>query len=157
MRAMRSQSCAATSADVALIYCDSSALVKLVVSEAESEALQTWLLEQPEPVLVSSVIARTEVVRAVRRVGEAAVAAAGHLMASVSVVHLDAALADSAGAEDPPMLRSLDAIHLRSARRLGSTLAAFVAYDTRLVEAAQALQITVVRPGADPSPPTTRR
>lgn len=76
-------------------------------------------------------------------------AAAGDLLDSVSVVQLDAALADDAGAENPPTVRSLDAIHLTSARRLGGTLAAFVAYDPRLVEAAEALRFTVVRPGVE--------
>jgi hypothetical protein len=41
--------------------------MKLVIDEPESAGLEAWLGSQPEPVLVSSVLARTEVVRAVAR------------------------------------------------------------------------------------------
>ncbi len=133
-----------------LIYCDSSALVKLIADEAESEALDQWLGEQAEPHLVSTVLARTEVWRAVRRRSDDMLTKATELLDSLSIVELDAGLADEAGGQDPPSLRSLDAIHLASAQRLGAALAAFVAYDARLVQAAEALRLTVVRPGVDP-------
>ncbi len=135
-----------------LIYCDSSALVKLITDEAESEALDQWLGEQAEPHLVSTVLARTEVRRAVRRRGDDMVTKATELLDSLSIVELEAGLADEAGGQDPPSLRSLDAIHLASAQRLGSALAAFVAYDARLAQAAEALRLAVVRPGVDPTP-----
>lgn len=132
---------------MALIYCDSSALVKLVVAEAESDELRRWVFAQTEAVLVSSVVARTEVVRAVRRVGLEPAPAAAELLESVTMIALDADLADEAGGLAPPVHRSLDAIHLASAQRLGTALGAFVAYDERLVRAAEALSFTVVRPG----------
>ena len=46
-------------------YVDTSALVKLVVDETESRALRSWL-QAEEPQLVSSDLARTELLRAVR-------------------------------------------------------------------------------------------
>ncbi len=58
---------------------------------------------------------------------------ATELLDSLSIVELDAALADEAGGQDPPSLCSLDAIRLASAQRLGAALAAFVAYDARIV------------------------
>ena len=134
-----------------LIYCDSSALVKLITDEAESEALDQWLGEQVEPHLVSSVLTRTEVWRAVRRRSDDLLTKATELLGSLSIVELDADLADAAGGQNPPSLRSLDAIHLASAQRLGTALAAFVAYDARLVQAAEELRLTVVRPGMDPA------
>jgi len=134
-----------------LIYCDSSALVKLIADEAESEALDQWLGEQAEPHLVSTVLARTEVWRAVRRRSDDLLTKATELLGSLSIVELDADLADAAGGQNPPSLRSLDAIHLASAQRLGTALAAFVAYDARLVQAAEELRLTVVRPGMDPA------
>ncbi|MCA1672805.1 MAG: type II toxin-antitoxin system VapC family toxin [Actinobacteria bacterium] len=129
--------------------CDSSALVKLIADEAESEALDQWLGEQTEPHLVSTVLARTEVRRAIRRRSDDMLTKATELLDSVSIVELEAAIADEAGGQDPPSLHSLDAIHLASAQRLGAALAAFVAYDTRLVQAAEGLRLTVVRPGVD--------
>lgn len=98
-----------------LVYCDSSALVKLVVEEPESDALQCWLLGQPDLVLVSSAVARTEVIRAVRRVDVDATADALELLESVAVVQLDPPVADAAGRLDPASLRSPDALHLASA------------------------------------------
>ena len=57
-----------------MVYLDSSALVKLVVLEPESRALRAYL--RGEPQRVSCGLARTEVLRAVRPVGPAAIAAA---------------------------------------------------------------------------------
>jgi predicted nucleic acid-binding protein len=130
-----------------LIYCDSSALVKLAVEEAETEALETWLMSQPEPVLTSSVLARTEVVRAVRRLGTDAVVAARGLLDELAFVAMDPGLADEAGDLDPASMRSLDAIHLAAATRLGPALGAFVAYDKRLADAAAAAGLVVQQPG----------
>ncbi|WP_419862595.1 hypothetical protein [Candidatus Poriferisodalis sp.] len=47
-------------------YLDSSALVKLIVEESESFALYAWL-KQENVRAVSSDLARTETIRAVRR------------------------------------------------------------------------------------------
>ncbi|MGQ0481853.1 MAG: type II toxin-antitoxin system VapC family toxin [Pseudonocardia sp.] len=132
-----------------LIYCDSSALVKLVAEESESRALEEWLSAQPEPVLTSSVLARTEVLRAVRRLGPEAVDAARELLADLAMVALDGELADHAGGLDPAGMRSLDALHLAAAARLGPALGAFVAYDKRLAEAAAHHGLTVSHPGQD--------
>ncbi len=130
-----------------MIYCDSSALVKLVVDEPESDALEAWLATQPDDTpLVSSVLARTEVVRAVSRYGHEWTDAAKELLKSVAVVELDAVLADDAAQFEPPELRSLDALHLASALRLGQALTAFVAYDLRLTDAARAHGLPVNSP-----------
>ena len=47
---------------------------------------------------------------------------------------------------DPVGIGSLDAIHLATALRLGDDLAAFVSYDTRRIEAAEALGLPVASP-----------
>jgi predicted nucleic acid-binding protein len=47
---------------------------------------------------------------------------------------------------DPPPLRTLDAIHVATALRLGPSLSAFVSYDARQLEAAEALGLPVVTP-----------
>ncbi|HEY4865183.1 MAG TPA: PIN domain-containing protein [Candidatus Dormibacteraeota bacterium] len=46
----------------------------------------------------------------------------------------------------PPELRSLDAIHLATARALGTNLSALVTYDERLAEAASWYGMQVVSP-----------
>ena len=53
---------------------------------------------------------------------------------------------DRPAAIGPPLLRTLDAIHLATALALVPDLDAFVTYDDRLAEAARALGLPVVRP-----------
>ncbi|MGH3788257.1 MAG: type II toxin-antitoxin system VapC family toxin [Pseudonocardiaceae bacterium] len=130
-----------------IIYCDSSALVKLVVNEPESTKLETWLGSQPEPVLVSSVLARTEVVRAVARTEPDAVHLAVDLLAAVSVVELDVSVADEAARLDPAELRSLDALHMAAALRLGPALGSMISYDERMLDVARRRGVTVADPG----------
>jgi predicted nucleic acid-binding protein len=136
-----------------ILYCDSSALVKLVIDEPESVDLEAWLGAQPEPVLASSVLARTEVVRAIVRTDPEAVHLALDLLAAVSVVELDVSLADEAARLDPAELRSLDALHLAAALRLGPALGSMVSYDERMLDAAKRHGVAVVHPGW---PPTER-
>jgi predicted nucleic acid-binding protein len=132
-----------------MIYCDSSALVKLVVEEAESGALDEWLSRQRDVQLTSSIIARTEVVLAVARYGDEWIAAASDLLATVAVVELDLDLADEAARLGSPGLRTLDALHLASALRIEQAITAVVVYDHRLAEAAREKGLRVVAPGAE--------
>ena len=126
-------------------YCDSSALVKLVVREAESAALADWLSHEQEPP-VSSDIARLEVMRAVRRYAPEFAGRAQHLLGSVTFVRVTQARLERAAILDPPELRSLDALHLATAVDLGDDLHGFVTYDERLVRAAQGAGIPTFSP-----------
>lgn len=135
-----------------MIYCDSSALVKLVIEEPASDDLEGWLAAQPDPVLISSVLARTEVVRAVARTDPAAVGLAADLLAAVTVVELDASLADEAARLEPPGLRSLDALHIAAVLRVGSAAGSLVSYDERMLAAAVQHGVAVAHPGWQPAP-----
>lgn len=126
------------------VYLDSSAIVKLVVREPETEALLAFL--QPRPVRVTSALARVEVVRAVRRHGRSAVARSTAMLDSLSQLVLDDALLDSAAAIDADQLRSLDAIHLASAQQFEGELDALVTYDERMLTAGRALGLPVSAP-----------
>jgi hypothetical protein len=53
---------------------------------------------------------------------------------------------DDAATLAPPLLHTLDAIHLAAAQRAGSSLRAVVTYDGRMVEAAAALGMPHVSP-----------
>jgi predicted nucleic acid-binding protein len=130
------------SADAA--YLDSSALVRLVVREAESQALERHLRERP--CRVSCGLARVEVIRAVREHGSAATGRATRLLERVSLLRLDDALLDAAAALGGAQLRSLDAIHLAAAQALGDDLAEVVTYDRRLAAAAGGLDLAVAAP-----------
>jgi uncharacterized protein len=127
-----------------VVYLDSSALVKLVVREAESDALVRYLGEHPNR--TSCALARVEVVRAVIAHGQAATTRARQLLGRVSLLRLDDVLLDDAASLDGPVLRSLDAIHLAAARALGDDLVELVTYDHRMVEAAQRIDLPVGAP-----------
>jgi predicted nucleic acid-binding protein len=125
-------------------YLESSALVKLVVVEEESEALQDALLEWPRR--VSSRLAVVEVLRTVRRRDAARESLARNVLARLALVVIGDRVLFAAAQLDPIGLRSLDAIHLATALRLRSRLGAFVSYDARQLEAAEALELPVASP-----------
>ena len=126
------------------VYLDSSAIVKLAVLEPESEALRRHLRRRRP--LVSSALARTEVLRALLPAGAEAVAAGRRVLASLDIVSLNDRVLDRAATLLPTTLRSLDAIHLATAARLGSDLSEIVTYDDRMAEAARAVGHRVSAP-----------
>lgn len=128
-------------------YVDSSALVKLVLRESESDALRDYLTALPDP--ATSRIAVVEVHRAMARyAGEPEVAAIAAVWDRTVFIELEASVAESAAGIGPPALRSLDAIHLASALALADDLESFVTYDARLADAARAAGLAVVAPSA---------
>jgi predicted nucleic acid-binding protein len=131
-----------------LIYLDSSALVKLVLAEPESPTLVRWLAEQADLPLVSSVLHRTEVPRAVWRASPSALPRSYRQMRGVQMVALSTSVLDTAATLPPPGLPSVDAIHLASALALRGDLTAFVAYDSRLLAAAEDLGLPTASPGS---------
>jgi predicted nucleic acid-binding protein len=58
------------------------------------------------------------------------------VLESVELLALDRSIFASAGHLDPPILRSLDALHLSAALQLGDDLAGMVTYDDRMASAA---------------------
>lgn len=125
-------------------YVDSSALVKLAAREPESAALRRYLARRRP--LVSSALARTEVMRALLPHGSEAVRRGRDVLARVELLRVNDRILDAAGVLVPADLRSLDAIHLASAEALGSDLGGFVTYDERLANAAAERGFRVVAP-----------
>ena len=124
---------------------NASALVKLVVAEAETDALRAWLVAaERDP--VSSDLARTELVRAVRRAAPDRVVRARVVLDAVTLLEVSTAIFEEAGRLDPVIVRSLDAVHLAAALSLGDDLDAIVTYDDRLAEAARANGVAVAAP-----------
>ena len=126
-------------------YLDTSALVKLVVAEPETAALRAWL-DEVDRVPVAADLARTELLRAVRRAAPDRVLQARAVLDSVTLVEVTANLFEAAGRLDPPELRSLDVIHLACALDLGDDLDGLVTYNERLAEAAQFNGISITAP-----------
>lgn len=127
------------------VYMDTSALVKLVVAEPETPALEAWVRPRADALFTSD-LARTELARAVRRRADAAVRARA-VLESMPVVALPARIFEAAGRLEPPELRSLDAIHLASALDQGDELEVVLTYDERMAAAAHTLGIPTASPG----------
>lgn len=126
------------------VYLDSSALVKLIAAERESEVLATYLVAHP--VQVSCALTIVEVIRAARHRGPVVVQRAQQLLHQITLIGLDEGLLHAAADVDPVSLRSLDAVHVAAAETLGNDLQAIVTYDTRMIDAARALGLMVVSP-----------
>jgi predicted nucleic acid-binding protein len=128
-----------------LLYLDSSALVKLIVAEPETPALLEFLTRWPYR--VSSAIARVEVLRAVKRTGAgpAVRRRATRVLARVALIRIDDPVLAAAARIAPPGVRTLDAVHLATARSLDG-LAGIVTYDVRLGRAAAGVRFKVWSP-----------
>lgn len=125
------------------IYFDSSALVKLVAQEPESDALREFVEEITERV-VSSATAVVELRRAARRYE--AEDRAIEVVEKLAKVQVGSAILESAAELEPLALSSLDAIHLASALSIRTELDGFVVYDTRLAQAAESAGLRVLAP-----------
>lgn len=127
------------------MYVDSSALVKLYVVEPESEEVQRLLDEAglAATVRVTLVEVRRNLAR--RLAARDLAAARSELEADwalLEIVEVDAALCERAAEiAEATGVRSLDAIHVSAAERVGASL---LTYDVRQAEAARELGLTVV-------------
>lgn len=129
-----------------MCFLDSSAVTKMVIREAESEALAARLGGCD---LVGSALLVPEVSRAVRRVhGHDHDALLGQVLDLFQLVAVDRGVLAGAADLRPASLRTLDAIHLASALSLAPRLEAFIAYDDRLLAAASRTSLPVESPEA---------
>src|ERR1700722_16073690 len=131
-----------------MLYLDTSALVKLVRREPESDTLADWLDAQTPAPWVSSMLIEVELPRALRRVEPALLAGVPAIVARVARYEVDEVVRAAAAAYPDPALRSLDAIHLGPGGVVfGSQLARFVCSDERLLAAATAVGLPTATPG----------
>jgi len=129
-----------------LLYLDSSAIVKLIVPEPESQSLLGLLAGWPAR--VSSVLARVEVLRALKRAGARVpeFRRGQKVLDRIGLIPIGTTILDDAARLKPVSLRSLDAIHLATALSVSNELAGIVTYDSRLAEAAANAKIHVWSP-----------
>jgi predicted nucleic acid-binding protein len=136
-----------------MIYLDTSALVKLVRREPESAALADWLDARAPTPWVSSMLIEVELPRALRRTDPTLLADVPATVARVARYEIDDVVRAAAAAYPDPNLRSLDAIHLATARAVfGGQLAAFVSYDERQLDVAATLGLPIDSPGRSAQP-----
>lgn len=131
---------------MSLYYADTSAVIKLLVEETHSKAFAAFYDAQADAEWVSSALLRIEVTRAVARVMPALLPDARDLLLAFSSIAMDDDIVEAAMNEPDRSLRSLDAIHLATARILGPELDAFVTYDGRLARAAEDAGLVTLAP-----------
>jgi predicted nucleic acid-binding protein len=129
------------------LYLDSSALVKLILPEAETLPLLRLMLAWPHR--VASNVAFIEVHRAIRRaVAEepTIMRRSEEVLATIHFMDLHVGIIGEAALIEPWTVRSLDAIHLATARNLAVELGGLVTYDRGMAEAARRLKLKVLSP-----------
>lgn len=124
-------------------YLDTSAALKLMVEEAESSALAERL-DAEAPDLVACLLLETELRRAAHRHAALSQELVSHFVERVDLYEVPASLFREAGLLAGSTLRSLDALHLAAAVRIG--VDAVVTYDTRMTEASRELGLAVIAP-----------
>jgi len=130
-----------------IAYLDTSAAVKLLVDEPESQALTTYLQEavvDADGAVAAAWLLHTELhCAAGRHPEDIALSAVGQLLDAVTLVDLTRGDLLTAGSL-PGGLRSHDAIHLAVALRIGADT--MVGYDVELQQAADAAGLTAASP-----------
>jgi uncharacterized protein len=128
-------------------YVDTSALLKRYVDEADSDRAVDLLVS--DPALVTARHTVVEVRRNLARLLRATDAAAARAafaddLQALSIIELDAATCELAATiAEQTGVRTLDAMHLGAATRLGTALT-FLTFDVRQAVAARALGFSVV-------------
>lgn len=128
-----------------MIYLDASALVTTVVKRAPAEALKAYLTANSDATTVTNTIGFIETVRTCDLLGGFP-NLMSQLLSDHTEIPLNPDIRDDA-ARLPGRLRSLDAIHVATAARLGAQLTALVTYDQRMADAARGAGLPVAMPG----------
>jgi uncharacterized protein len=125
-------------------YLDASAAAKLIIEEAESTALASYLDDLgDDAALISSALLETELRRlAIRE--ELNQSTVSGVLDRIDLVEPNRSVFHQAGLFPGPRLRTLDALHLATALAMGSD--SVIAYDARLLIAAAELGIATASP-----------
>lgn len=124
-------------------YLDTSAALKLLVDEAESAVLATAIATASN--VASCYLLETEVRRAVGRYRDLTQGDASDLLDRVDLHEVPPSLFREAGLLAGTDLRSLDALQVAAAVRLGVDVVA--TYDKRMQQAVEAAGLRFVAPG----------
>jgi len=129
------------------LYVDTSAIMKRYVSEPDSDLAEQ--LMDSDPVLVTSQITEIELRRNLTRLleGEELIRARRTVQSdlhSFAVIAIDAVTCNEAARlAEVTLCRSLDALHIAAARRVGQETT-FLTFDIRQGQAARSAGLTVI-------------
>ena len=125
------------------IYIDSSAILKLILKEAESEAIVSISRAR----FITSEVSRVEVTRAVLRYEPKALKVAEQVLRNINFVKIDSqTLVQAERLPDRINIRALDAIHIAVASKMGLRISSVLTYDKQMAKAAKALGFEVLSP-----------
>jgi uncharacterized protein len=130
------------------LYVDSSALLKRYIDEPDSDAAEALLRSDPSLLTARHTI--VEVRRNLARLLDETDAAAARSafiqdLRVFSIVELDEVTCETAaGIAEMTGVRTLDALHLAAAQRVGGHAIPFLTFDLRQAQAARSLGLTVV-------------
>lgn len=129
-----------------IAYVESSAAAKLLFREAETDGLKRYLdaLVADDAVVASSLVLETELRRAAVR-EEVSQSLVTEVLDRFDLVEPDRTVYREAGLLSGKILRTLDALHVAIALRLGADV--MVSYDQRQISAAQAAGLHTISPG----------
>ena len=119
---------------------------QVTAAEEHADAFLAFYREHRSDNWISSDLLRIDISRTVTRNWPALIPAAQRLLDALEYVKIDEDVVRSAIVEPDRLLRSLDAIHLATARLLGPELTALLSYDDRLANAAADAGIPVLAP-----------
>lgn len=125
-------------------YIDSSAILKLLISEKESNALVAFL----DAPVKTSVISRVEVIRSLNRISPEKIAEGQAALSRFEMTPVSSPILMLA--ENFPVsitLKSLDAIHVATVIFLDKLVEGIITYDKAMIKNAKELGIKVVSPG----------
>jgi uncharacterized protein len=129
-----------------VIYFDTSALIKLVVAEDETQALTEWLRAHSGQRWATSDLTRVELLRAVMRREPTALLQAQQRLSRMIRIPLMDSILQFASTCQPPLLRSLDAIHLASVMEYRKDVDWMLVYEKQLADVAEANGLRVIAP-----------
>jgi predicted nucleic acid-binding protein len=130
------------------LYVDSSALLKRYVDEPDSATADAILGSDPSLLTARHTV--VEVRRNLARLLEGSDATAARSafiddLAAFGIVELDQVTCDTAAdIAELTGARTLDALHLAAAQRIGGSAVGFVTFDVRQAQAARTLGMTVL-------------
>ncbi len=135
-----------------ILYVDTSALLKLLVREAESTVIERELVQWP--ILATSIVTEVELPRAISTharedrpdaVIDGSLVLQG-IIASAAIIPLSNDIVLAARRVSPVHVGALDAIHIASALSLDKKLAGVATYDNRMRDALKRAKVNVVAP-----------
>ncbi len=131
---------------VEVFYLDTAAALKLLAAESHSRPFAQFYDDHAGSAWVSSTLLQVELMRAVKRAAPALVPSAQELLLAFDYITIDQNIIGAAINEPDRTLRSVDAIHLATARALGTDLTGLATYDDRLASAAMDAGMTIISP-----------